>query len=125
MPKDDLRPLPDDIVAPLLQALVTVRPTPENRLYLHSAATTDARLAGDAASDYNVLYRGRSVASGAASMRRQSTATAHGTGACGQTATRCLMMTGGHCTTLVEAMEHFRMAWGRIHAKEGFKRERG
>lgn len=31
MPKDGLRPLPDDIVAPLLRALVTIRPRPESR----------------------------------------------------------------------------------------------
>jgi len=32
MPKDGLRPLPDDVVAPLLRALVTIRPRPESRL---------------------------------------------------------------------------------------------
>jgi hypothetical protein len=60
MPKDGLRPLPDDIVAPLLRALVTIRPTPENRLYLvrseHGRAPS-----WDAATDYNVIYRERPI----------------------------------------------------------------
>ena len=55
MPKDGLRPLPDDIVAPLLRALVTIRPAPEARLYLVRSEY------GRAINDYNVLFRGRSV----------------------------------------------------------------
>ena len=53
-------PYPDDIVAPLLRALVTIRPAPEARLYL--VRTEHGRPPDwDAINDYNVLFRGRSV----------------------------------------------------------------
>jgi len=124
MPKDDLRPLPDDIVAPLLQALVTVRPTPENRLYLHSAATTDARLAGTQ----------RAITTCSIAVVRSHLA---------------LHLWEDRVPQQPMALEHAarrqRAVWwwlgtlhdsrrsngalpdgvGRIHAKEGFKRERG
>ena len=60
MPKDGLRPLPDDIVAPLLRALVTLRPRPESRLYLQRSERGRPP-DWDAFNDYNVLFRGRPV----------------------------------------------------------------
>ena len=58
MPKDGLRPLPDDIVAPLLRALVTIRPAPEARLYL-GRAERGRPPDWDASTDYNVMFRDR------------------------------------------------------------------
>ena len=56
MPKDGLRPLPDDIVAPLLRALVTIRPAPEARLYL--VRSEHGRPPDwDAINDYNFMFR--------------------------------------------------------------------
>ena len=60
MPKDGLSPLPDNIVAPLSRALVTLRPTPENKAYLQRAEY--GRAPGwDAETDYSMAYRGRPV----------------------------------------------------------------
>ena len=125
MPKDGLRPLPDDIVAPLLRALVTLRPTPENRLYLQRSEY--GRAPGwDAATDYNVVYRDRPIGRiwrhiyerhewqdcpWHWSMRGDGNAMSD--------------EDWGHSMTLTEAMEQFRRAWDAYRAKVGFKRGRG
>ena len=110
---------------PLLRALVTIRPTPENRLYLRRSEY--GRAPGwDAANDYNVVYRERPVGRVWRhiyerhawqdypwhwSMRPDGDAISD--------------EDWGHSMTLQEAMEQFRRAWDAYRAKEGFKRERG
>lgn len=124
MPKDGLRRLPDDIVAPLLRALVTIRPVPESRLYLQRSER--GRPPGwDASNDYDVLFRGRAVGRiwrfiyektefrncpWHWSMRPDSSAMSD--------------HDWDHAMTLNEVMEQFRMAWDAYRAKEGFKRGR-
>lgn len=125
MPKDGVRPLPDAIVAPLMRALATIRPTPENRLYLERSER--GRPPGwDAANDYNVIFRERPVGR---IWRFIYDKTTHADypwhwdlrppdDDAGK-------VDWGHAMTLLEAMEHFRAAWDAYRAKEGFMRGRG
>ena len=109
MPKDGLTALPDDIVAPLLRALVTIRPAPEARLYL--VRTEHGRPPDwDAINDYNVLYRDRPVGRIWRAIYQDSEwrdCPWHWS----------INLPGesdiawGHSMTLVEAMQDFRRAW--------------
>jgi hypothetical protein len=122
--KDGLRPLPDDIVAPLLRALVTLRPTPENRLYLQRSEY--GRAPGwDAETDYNVIYRGRPVGRIWRHIYER-----HAFQNCPwhwtvRPSNDDWQEDWGHAMTLQEAMEQFRMSWDAYRTKQGFKRERG
>ena len=57
---DDLKPLPDHVVAPLLRALMCIPRSADTRLLL--VKRTDGRPAGyDRENDYDVVFRGRKV----------------------------------------------------------------
>ena len=120
MPKDGLRPLPDDIVAPLLRALVTIRPQPEARLYL-GRAERGRPPDWDAGTDYNVMFRDRHVGRIWRSIYK---------GAAWQdypwhwkiNAPDEADIDWGHSMTLVEAMQDFRRAWDAHVYKTAIKR---
>lgn len=111
-------------MAPLLRALVTIRPTPENRLYL--VRSEYGRAPGwDAATDYNVVYRGRPIGRIWRHIYER-----HSFQNCPwhwtlRPSNDDSQEDWGHSMTPQEAMEQFRMAWDAYRAKEGFKRERG
>ena len=122
MPKDGLRPLPDDIVAPLLRALVTIRPRPESRLHLHRAERGRPP-DWDAETDFNVMFRDRHVGRIWRSIYK---------GSARQDYPWHWKINvpdepdidWGHSMTLLEAMEHFRRAWDAHSYKQAIKRTR-
>jgi len=117
MPKDGLRPLPDDIVAPLLRALVTIRPQPEARLYL-GRSERGRPPDWDASNDYNVMFRDRHV--GRIWRAEWRDYPWHWD-------IRPRDESGidwGHSMTLVEAMQDFRRAWDAHVYKTAMKRAR-
>jgi hypothetical protein len=123
MPKDGLRPLPDDIVAPLLRALVTIRPTPEARLYLQRAEY--GRAPGwDADTDYNVLFRSRPVGRIWRFIYAGDTWQDYPWHWQISPLNDEQKVDWGHAMTLIEAMEHFRRAWDAHVYKTAMKRAR-
>ncbi len=123
MPKNGLRPLPDDIVAPLLRALVTIRPQPESRLYLQRAPHGRPP-DWDVSNDYDVLFRGRPVGRIWRSIYKDSEWRDYPwhwsirlPGDMGD-------IDWNHSMTLLEAMTGFRRAWDAHVRKTAMKRAR-
>jgi hypothetical protein len=123
MPKDGLKRLPDDIVAPLLRALVTIRPRPESRLYLQRAE--HGRAPGwDAENDYNVLFRGRAVGRIWRFIYEKTEYRDYPWHWTLRPSNDDWEADWGHAMTLVEAMEQFRKGWDAHVRKTGMRRAR-
>jgi hypothetical protein len=122
MPKDGLRPLPDNIVAPLLRALVTIRPAPEARLYL-VRSERGRPPEWNATNDYNVLFRGRPIGRIWRAIYQDSEwrdCPWHWNIRSPDESD----IDWGHSMTLVEAMTDFRRAWDAHRRKTDMKRVR-
>jgi hypothetical protein len=132
MPKDELRRLPDHIVAPLLRALMCIPRRPESRLYLRKVVPPRMHMSAE---DYRVF---RLVVTG--ELRREdhvgniwldpkpermedrimpwkwSVDTTRGG------ADRDGWWSGGRARTRDEAMDAFRNAWDSYQPKKGADR---